>query len=308
MRSLITGVDGFLGSWLGETLVAVGDAVVGVGRRETAPVAGVTKVRSDITDSDAMIAVVRDAAPDRVFHLAALNNIAQSIADPAATVSSNVTGTVHVLEAMRIHVPTARLVSVGSSAEYGRTSASEARLREGSPLAPTSPYGVSKVAQGQMCGVYASIHGLSVVHVRPFAVIGPRKRADAVSDFCRGVVAIERGLSSVLRVGDLEAVRDFVDVRDCVAALVTVSNEGKAGDVVNLCGGNEVSLGHVVDILRDLATRPVAVNVEGSRKRRVDDRRIVGDPTALARLGWAPRYSLRETLEFTLDYWRGQSA
>jgi GDP-4-dehydro-6-deoxy-D-mannose reductase len=305
MRSLVTGVDGFIGSWLAEALAAAGDTVLGTTRRASDSAAHVTKYPCEMTDTERVGQVVRETSPDRIFHLAAVNNLARSFADPRTTFDINLGGMANVLEAARRYVPGACLVSVGSSAEYGKTSALATRLEESDPLAPTSPYGVSKAAQGQLSAVYAQAYGLRTAHVRPFAVVGPRKRGDVLSDFCRGIVAIERGAASELRVGNLEAVRDFVDVRDCASALITISKECPPGALVNLCTGNEVSLHQLLEVLRGLSTCKVDVKVDAARNRVTDDLRIVGNPSRLLALGHVPKYSLRETLDLTLNSWRG---
>jgi GDP-4-dehydro-6-deoxy-D-mannose reductase len=304
MRSLVTGVDGFIGSWLAEALAAAGDTVFGTTRRASDSPAHVTKHPCEMTDTERVAQVVRDTSPDRIFHLAAVNNLAQSFADPRTTFDINLGGMANVLEAARRYVPGACVVSVGSSAEYGKTYALATRLEESDPLAPSSPYGVSKAAQGQLSAVYAQAYGLRTAHVRPFAVVGPRKRGDVLSDFCRGIVDIERGAASELRVGNLEAVRDFVDVRDCASALITISKECSPGTLVNLCTGNEASLQQLLEVLRGLSTCKFDVKVDAARNRVTDDLRIVGNPSRLLALGHVPKYSLRETLDLTLNSWR----
>jgi GDP-4-dehydro-6-deoxy-D-mannose reductase len=303
MRSLVTGVDGFIGSWLAEALLAAGDTVMGTTRRDGTS-AHVTRYRCEINNAERVAQVVREAAPERVFHLAAINNVAQSFADPRMALEVNLGGTVNLLEAVRRHAPASCFISVGSSAEYGRTSALVPKLKETDPLAPSSPYGVSKVAQGQLAAVYAHTYALRAIHVRPFAVIGPRKRADAVSDFCRGIVEIERGRAAELQTGNIEAVRDFVDVRDCAAALIAISQNGLAGEAINLCNGNGVSLREMLDVLRRISTREFAVTADPARQRVADDLHIVGDGSRLLSLGHLPNYSLEDTLRLTLDYWR----
>jgi GDP-4-dehydro-6-deoxy-D-mannose reductase len=306
MRSLVTGVDGFIGSHLAEALAAAGDQVFGLSRAPAAARAGdaVVRIAGDMTDAGKLAGAVAQAAPDRVFHLAALNNIAASFADPALTMATNVAGSAHLLEAVRKTSPGAAFVSVGSSAEYGLTAATAPVLTEELPLLPTSPYGVSKVAQGLLVRVYAQVYGLRAVHVRPFAVIGPRKTKDAISDFCRNVVALERGTTDRFIVGPLTSERDFVDVRDAVAALVTLSERGAAGTAYNLCNGRNVVLADAVAALQRLSARPFQPTADPSRLRPADDVRIVGDGSRLRALGYAPRFSLEETLAATLAYWR----
>lgn len=310
MRSLITGIDGFIGSWLAEALVATGDQVLGLTRRgatgQGGAADGVVRLVGDLTSQASLAAAIAVARPDRVFHLAALNNIAASFADPALTIQTNVIGTLNLLDEIRRAAPAAAVVSVGSSAEYGQTAAEVAALTEDLALLPTSPYGVSKVSQGQLCRVYAEVHGLRVVHVRPFAIIGPRKTKDALSDFCRNVVAIERGETDRFSVGPLTSERDFVDVRDAVAALILISDAGAAGSAVNLCNGRGATLESIVTLLQGLARRPFRPLPDPARTRPADDRRIVGDNSRLRALGHAPRFSLAETVAATLEFWRAQ--
>lgn len=310
MRSLITGIDGFIGSWLAEALVAAGDQVYGLTRKAGAGAAAerITRLTGDLTSSAFVKDAIAEARPERIFHLAALNNIQDSFADPQLTVETNVLGSLSLLEAVRQVVPTACFVSVGSSAEYGKTAAESALLSEDLPLFPTSPYGISKLSQGQFSRVYAQAHGLRSIHVRPFAIIGPRKKRDALGDFCKNVAAIERGESDHFAVGNVGSERDFVDVRDCVSALIVVSEQGKAGLAYNLCNSRAASLGDILALLQRMSRRSFEPTRDPSRLRTADDPRIVGDSSRIRALGYAPRFSLEETVAATLEYWRSAVA
>jgi GDP-4-dehydro-6-deoxy-D-mannose reductase len=304
VKVLITAVDCFIGSWLAESLVADGVQVFGVARRDPGERDGVVRRVVDVRARDAVFTCVREAAPDVIYHLAARSHVKQSVDDPVTTLTTNVIGSLHLLDAVRAHAPDARVVSVGSSAEYGETARGIERLSEDAALAPNSPYGVSKVAQGQLARIYARTHLVHVMHVRPFAVIGPRKHGDAVGDFCSNIVRIERGEADRLSVGNTASVRDFVDIRDCVTALRRVAEAGERGEVYNICHGNGVALDEVIEILRDLSRRRFPVEPDPERARPVDDPRLVGDPTRLLALGYAPHHALAQTLALTLDYWR----
>ena len=307
MRTFITGVDGFIGSWLAETLAAAGDEVSGLSRARAGGDGrdgGVTRYQGDLSDAGALETVLRAARPERLFHLAAQNNIKDSFANPAVTIAANVTGSVNLFDAVRRAAPEARVVSVGSSAEYGHTAATVPVLGEDVPLLPTSPYGITKASQGLFVRVYAKVYGLRAMHVRPFAIVGPRKTRDALSDFSRNVVAIERGATDVFSVGYLGSERDFVDVRDCVTALTLISAQGAIGETYNLCNGRIATLATVLEELQRLSRRPFAPVQDPSRLRPADDHRIVGDPSRLRALGYAPRFSLAETIAATLEYWR----
>jgi GDP-4-dehydro-6-deoxy-D-mannose reductase len=308
MRSFVTGVDGFIGSHLAEALLAAGDEVFGLTRSHTPdPRDGIVRFFGDVASRDDVSDAVSRARPERVFHLAAQNNIQASFAAPEQTMAANVQGSLHVFDAVRASVPSAVVVSVGSSAEYGRTAALSDAISEELPLAPTSPYGVSKAAQGMLVSVYAAVHGVHALHVRPFAIVGPRKTKDALSDFCRNVVALEREETDRFLVGPLGSVRDFVDVRDCVAALVLSSERASAGGVYNLCNGRGVRLEDVVRALQRASRRPFEPVSDPARLRAADDSRIIGDPSRLVALGYAPRFSLDDTIAATLEYWRARA-
>jgi GDP-4-dehydro-6-deoxy-D-mannose reductase len=304
-RALITAVDCFIGSWLAESLVADGVQVVGAARRDPGSRDGVDRHVVDIRDRDAVFALIRDTKPDVIYHLAARSNVRQSVDDPVLTFTTNVTGSLHVFDAVRAHAKKARVISVGSSAEYGETAQTTERLRENDALVPKSPYGVSKAAQAQLARIYARTHDVDVMHVRPFAIIGPRKSLDAISDWCTNIVRIERGEASDLKVGNTSAVRDFVDVRDCVSALRLIADQGEHGKAYNICHGTGTTLTDVIELLRKASTKSFPVVPDPARQRgAVDDLRLVGDPARVLALGYASRFALAETLSLTLEYWR----
>ncbi len=297
MRVLVTGVDSFIGSHLAAALVSAGDEVIGLSRKRDG---------FDVTDAAKVLAAVRDDKPDRVFHLAAQSNIPKSFAEPAATLAVNVVGSANVFEAVRVHAPNASVVSIGSASEYGDSARDAERIAEDAPLRPTSPYGASKVAQYNLVSVYARAHRMKIVHVRPFAILGTGKDTDALADFSRNVVAIERGETDTLVTGNTTALRDFVDVRDAVAGLVIAANAGTPGEAYNLCRGVATSLDDLIALLERASGRKLPVKKDPARMRPVDDARVVGDGSKLRALGFSPRFELADTVAAVLDYWRAR--
>lgn len=302
-RFLITGSDGFIGSWLQRALRERGDEVFGFSRKFEDE----CQVRGEITDRTAVESAIRVSRPDCIFHLAAQNNVMQSIRDPWNTISVNVAGSLNVFESVRDLSPKTRVISVGSSSEYGKTASAQRYLKEEMPLQPSNGYGITKATQGMFASLFARVFGLDTIHVRPFAIVGPGKRGDALADFCQGTAAIERGTKAALTVGNMEAVRDFVDVRDCVSAFLLVSEKGATGATYNICNGGEASLADIVTILKTLSKSPIQLKVDSSRMRPADDLRIVGDNRKLQELGYFPVYDLAKTVEDTLTYWRNNA-
>jgi nucleoside-diphosphate-sugar epimerase len=163
---------------------------------------------------------------------------------------------------------------------------------------------VSKTAADMLARLYWQVYGLKVVRARPFFVTGPRKLGDVCSDFCRGVAEIESGRRRSLQVGNLEAVRDFVDVRDAVEALRLLAEKGQPGEAYNICSGTGTSVSDLLGIVTDAARAPIPVQRSHQRYRPLDEPITVGDRSRLSALGWAPQQAIKQTVADTLEFWR----
>ena len=308
MEVLITGCGGFLGSHLAEFLLAQGVAVYGTVHRDTKNVEHLkprlTILPCDILDRPRMATILADVRPDVVVHLAGQTLPALSWRDAQTTFQVNISGTLCLLDAIREARGDPVVEVACSSAEYGCAGEDEIPIKETTPFRPASPYGVSKVAVDLLSRLYWQAYGMKVVRARLFFVIGPRKVGDVCSDFARGVVAVENGQSDRLKVGNLAAVRDFVDVRDAVRALWLLAEKGLPGEVYNVCSGVGHRVQEVLDTLIAMADRPMPVEQDPQRMRPSDEPAIVGDNSKLCALGWKPQIPLPETLATTLNFWR----
>jgi GDP-4-dehydro-6-deoxy-D-mannose reductase len=311
MRCLVTGAAGFIGSHLVESLVGEGHEVTAMGRARTEALedagSGFSFARMDLLDRPAVGALLDATRPEVVFHLAAQSYPNVSWKEPARTFDVNVLGTIGLFEALLERGLAPAIVMPGSSSEYAPARAGRP-IREDDELIPSSPYAVSKLAQDHLGRLYHARHGLNIVRCRPFFLIGPRKEGDAASDFARGVVAIERGRRDDLPVGDLDVVRDLLDVRDGVEALWLLARRGRPGDVYNICSGTGYGLREVLGIYKGLARAEVRERVDPARIRPIDERVKVGDPAKLLALGWSPKRPIRRTLGDILAYWRDREA
>jgi GDP-4-dehydro-6-deoxy-D-mannose reductase len=173
-------------------------------------------------------------------------------------------------------------------------------------MSPSSLYAVTKLTQDHMSRLYHEVKGLRVIRARPFFLVGPRKTGDVSSDFARGIVAVERGIRKELPVGNLDIVRDLLDVRDGAEAFWMIAERGRVGDVYNICSGSGCSIREILELFKSLAKVPVQSRVDPAKLRPIDELVKVGDPGKLMALGWAPRRSLGETIRDILEYWRGQ--
>ncbi len=299
MVSLVTGASGFIGSHLVDYLSDRDHAVVEVSRGGKRPI--------DLLDKAAVQDALSAARPDWIFHLAAQSLPGVSWEDPDGTFRANVDGTVNLLEAVRAAKLNPILVVAGSSSIY-RPRTDGAPLREDAPAGPSSPYAVSKLAEEHIARVYGSKYAMRVIVVRPFFLIGPRKKGDVCSDLARGIVAIERGTAGTLSIGNTKVVRDFLDVRDGVEALALVAEKGKAGESYNICSGRGLAISDILARFETLAKKPLVRKEDPARMRPIDEMVKVGDPTKLRDLGWKPERDIDATLAEILEYWRKEPA
>jgi GDP-4-dehydro-6-deoxy-D-mannose reductase len=313
MRVFITGATGFAGSHLVERLLGEGHEVLALVHEATShqglpdhprvrPVAG------DLLDPDGLAAAVAGARPDLIFHLAGQAYPARSWDEPAPTMAVNAGGTANLLRAATAY-GRPRVVVVTSAEIYGETRAEDLPLTEASPAQPRHPYGVSKLAAGELVRVYWQRYGLPAVEARPFNHIGPRQaRGFVVPDFAAQLAAIRLGQQPpVMRVGNLEAERDFTDVRDVAAAYLRLAEAGRPGEAYLICSGRPVSVRHLLDTLIDLAGVAVDVQTDPARLNPSDTPCLYGSYAKIAAdTGWRPSIPLRQSLADALDDWEAR--
>src|SRR3989440_6399885 len=309
---LVTGIDGFAGSHLSDLLVRRRHNVHGTirgarpdERAELGPT--VTTHRVDLLDRSRVDELVRTTKPQWVFHLAALSSPAASWEDPAGTIATNAGLEANLLAAAVQLDPMPRVVVVGSSDECGLPPGRARRLNEATPLQPVTPYGVSKVTQDLLALQYHLSHGLPAIRLRPFNHTGPRQAPHfAIASFAQQIARIELGAQPpVLKVGNLDARRDFTDVRDIVRAYLMAAEKGKPGEVYNIGSGTAPRLRDLVARLLTMTRASITLEVDARRKHAVEADVYLCDALRFRRLtGWAPQISLDRTLRDTLEYWR----
>jgi GDP-4-dehydro-6-deoxy-D-mannose reductase len=319
VRALITGITGFAGSHLAEYLLE---------RQPDVEVWGLYRWRSrmdnldrvqgrvrlvecDLRDATSVHHALAQSRPDLVFHLAAQSFVPASWKAPNETMITNVVGQTNLFEAVRQLGldPTVQIAC--SSEEYGMVHPDEVPITESNPLRPLSPYAVSKVAQDMMAYQYFESYGLKTVRTRGFNHTGPR-RGDVfvTSNFAKQIASIEAGLQEpVIRVGNLEAVRDFTDVRDMVRAYWLAVTRAKPGEVYNVATGHGITIQELLDRLLALSTAEVRVEQDPDRMRPSDVVRLIGDSSKFRRdTGWEPEIPFDQTLADLLAYWRQRLA
>jgi GDP-4-dehydro-6-deoxy-D-mannose reductase len=295
MRVLVTGSRGFVGSWLVRHFESSGDAVTGLDEN------------ADVTDAALIREAVVGDSPDCIVHLAALSSVGSSWGDSSRTYEVNTVGTANLLDAAAACANPPRVLVVSSSEVYGWAGREALPAREELPVRPLSPYAASKAAAEIVAFQMFRSRKLEVIVARPFNHTGPGQTpAFVVPALAEQVAKAIASGTSTIKTGNLDVYRDISDVRDVVVAYRLLLENGRPGQIYNVCSGRSVSIRSVAERLIDLAGLDISIDVDQQRVRPVDVPDLWGDPGRLAAdCGWEPAYSLERTLGDVLDYWKG---
>lgn len=309
MKALITGIPGFVGRHLTNLLLKKGYQVGGTVRGETINLSEVDKkvklFRGDLLDESFVKDALYTFEPDLIFHLASFTVPGASFAQPKETILNNVGVTINLLESAK--ALKARILLVSSAHVYGLVKEEENPVKENNPLRPESPYAVSKIAQDFLGLQYYLAYKMHIIRVRPSNQIGPGQRADfAVASFAKQIAEAEAGLREpMIKVGNLEAVRDFTDVRDMVQAYCIAILQSPAGEVYNLGSGEGLKVRDILDKLIRFSNVKIRICHDPTRIRTVDVPKLVIDYSKFNNLtGWHPEIPIEKSLEDVLDWWR----
>ncbi len=313
-RILITGFTGFAGSHLADHILTFPDAeVYGIQRWRSRTdhvehLEGLVPViECDLRDQTSVTRLIAEIRPTKIFHLAAQSYVPVSWSAPEESLHTNLIGTLHLFEAVRGGGIDPMIMVAGSSEGYGLVHPGELPIKETNPLRPLSPYAVSKAAMDMLSYQYFQSYGMKIIRTRGFNHTGPRRgHVFVVSNFAKQIAEIEAGKRSpAIRVGNLEAKRDFTDVRDMVRAYWLSLQKCEPGEVYNICSGKNWTIQEVLDKL--LAKSEVEIKIESdpARLRPSDVPVLLGDNTKFQNAtGWRPEIPFEQTLQDTLDYWR----
>lgn len=314
-RCLITGITGFAGSYMAEFLLEQGNIEVYGIRRWRSRMENIehikdkiTLIECDLRDTSSVTTCIEEVRPDKIFHLAAQSFVPTSWLAPNETLTTNILSALNIFEAVRkTALLNTKIQIAGSSEEYGMVYEDEVPIKETNPLRPLNPYGVSKVAHDLLGYQYYMSYKLNIVRTRGFNHSGPRRGEVFVeSNFAKQIAEIEKGLKeAVIYVGNLEAQRDYTDVRDMVKAYWLSLEKADMGEVYNICSGRSYKIKEVLDILLSLSKIKVEIKKDPSRIRPSDVLILLGDHTKFSeKTGWQPTIPFEKTLADILDYWR----
>ena len=308
-KYLITGIGGFVGRYFWEYLLEheTDFQVLGIDIMPEAPWkhAAFQYRQLNLMDKDMVHEVIADYQPDFIVHLASISSVGQSWKNPALCFTNNTTIFLNIIEAVRKICPNTRILSVGSSEEYGNYPAEAMPLREDYELRPSNPYAVARVAQEMLSKLYAQNYGLNIMMTRSFNHIGPhQKNIFAIPSFINQLVEIKKNgnSDSIMYVGNICIYRDFLDVRDVVDAYYRIITTGVSGEIYNVCSGKSICLSDIISYASLLLNVRPVIKVNNKLLRKVDNKIIVGDNNKLKyKLGWSQKYSIYNTIKDMID-------
>lgn len=312
-KALITGIAGFVGSHLAELLLVRGFEVYGMCRPRTKRdhiESIINKLHledADLMDTHSLYTMLARIKPDYIFHLAAQSFVPTSWVSPSVTLEVNIVGSANLFEAVRQAKIDPVIQIACSSEEYGLVHENELPIKETNPLRPLSPYAVSKVAMDYLGYQYYQSYKVRIVRTRGFNHTGPRRgETFAESNFAKQIALIEKGKQEpVISVGNLEAKRDYTDVRDMVRAYLLAVETCDPGEVYNIATGRAVRIGDALNLLLSYAKVKVTIKEDPSRMRPSDVPVLVGDSSKfVGKTGWKSEIPLEKTMEDLLNYWR----
>ncbi|MCR5768056.1 MAG: GDP-mannose 4,6-dehydratase [Lachnospiraceae bacterium] len=301
MKTLITGSKGFYGTHLCHELESNGYEVI---RTDLAEGDGI--VVMDILDQNMVQNVIEKYQPDVLVNMAGQANVNLSWKKPQLTVELNTVGVINVLEAVRNVNPKIRIITIGSSDEYGSLKNTGMNVTENIPVKPITPYAISKQAQELFTKLYVDVFNMDCCMVRQFNLGGAgQTKGFLIPDFASNIVEIEMGKKEYMSVGNLSSARDFLHVKDACRAIRLIIEKGHTGEIYNVCSGRTFKVQEILERLINMAKIPITVKQDPERLRPSDTPVICGNHDKLtSHTGWQPEFSIEDILKDTLHYWR----
>ena len=309
MKALIIGAAGFVGNYLIKHIQETYDWELAATKleNETLEYDNIQVYNLNILYKEEITALLKEMQPDYIFYLAAQSSVSLSWKNPLLTVDINIKGCLNLLECLRELEQNPRILLIGSGEEYGYIQPEDTPVKETTVLAPGNIYAATKACQNMLGTIYARAYNMNIILVRAFNHVGPGQTPTfVVSDFCHRVALIENGKQApVIKVGNLEAMRDFTDVRDVVRAYGMLIQKGEKGHTYNIGSGHAVCIRSLLENILKLSTVPITVEIDSAKLRPLDIPIIEADISKLTEcISWKPEIPQIQTLQETLDYWR----
>lgn len=315
-KILITGVSGFAGNYLAHELVKSEDnEIFGTYLSEKSKTSlsdisfKINLVNLDLMDFKSVTNIIEKIRPDQIYHLAALTSPTQSFKEPSLVMVNNISSQLNLLEAVKNAQLKTRIMIVSSAEVYGKVDPKDLPIDEDTPLKPANPYAVSKLTQDFMGLQYHIAYGLDILRVRPFNHIGSGQTEHfATSAFAKKIAEIEKGINKpILTVGNLDAKRDFTNVKDMIRAYILLMKKGESGSVYNIGSGKSYKMSDILNMLLSFSNSKIKIEVDPNLLRPSDNPELICDNRKFVSLtGWKPEIDIETTLKEILEYWRGK--
>jgi GDP-4-dehydro-6-deoxy-D-mannose reductase len=266
----------------------------------------VSLLHCDIKKYDTLIDVLKYVQPEQIYFLSAFVTVAKSNQSTLDIYKTNITGAANFYEAVKNTCPSVKILAVGSAEQYGIVSSSMLPIREATPLMPVNSYGLSKSLAEQIGLYYNRVFNTDVRFTRTFHYSGPMQpHTFVISDFAHQIANIENGELGNITTGNLQAKRDFTDIRDVVRAYVLLMKFGNSGKIYNVCSGGAIKIQTILDKMIAFSRITVVARKDQKKFRPLDVPEFKGDNHLLvSTTGWSPEYEIDQTIEDVLNYWR----
>lgn len=309
MKILIIGVEGFVGGHFVDLLnKSKKYKIFGTYLNRQTSFSNVDLTKLDITNEFEVNNIINLIKPQIIVHFASQSSVGKSWEEPLLTVNVNIIGVINLLNAVKNNIPKSRVILIGSSEEYGKTSNGNKQINEFDKTNPSNIYALTKLAQTNLGRIYFEAYGLDVIMTRSFNHFGPKQSPNfVISDFCKQIVEMENNskIPKIIKVGNLNLSRDFTDVRDIVRAYLELIEKGISGEIYNVGSGKFIDLKKILDIIISNSKVFPKIVIDDKKIRPTDVPVIYADISKIKSiLNWSPIYSLEQSIEDTLMYWR----
>ena len=316
MKLLITGINGFVANHFLDYLSTQNDefTILGLGKStdpfdiKKYPKLNLTYLSIDLLHKTEVGKIIKSFRPDYLLHLASISSVGHSWNHPQESFVNNTNIFLNLVEQIRIENINCKILSIGSSEEYGIVSKEDLPIKEDCRLNPVSPYAVARVSQEMISQIYQKGYGMNIVMTRSFNHIGPgQKDIFVISSFAKQLVKIHAKTTAdnTVVVGDISVIRDFLDVRDVVKAYYKLLKEGKSGEIYNISSGIGISLNEILDKMCEILGITIIIKRSEKLIRPNDNPILIGNANKLKNeLGWHPSYTINESLIDILNFWK----
>ncbi|OGH88660.1 MAG: hypothetical protein A3J93_01020 [Candidatus Magasanikbacteria bacterium RIFOXYC2_FULL_42_28] len=316
-KFLITGFSGFVSRHFVDYLedAKISSVVLGLDSNDTKieqnkyKTVSILSKKIDLLNREGVEKVIAEFKPDYILHLASCSSVAFSWENPVLSFQNNTNIFLNLVEAVRSSCSTARILSVGSSEEYGNIPLLKDPMTEDQPLNPSNPYAVARVSQEFISKVYADGFKLNIIMTRSFNHLGPgQKEIFVISSFAKQLCQIKLNQQAkIIEVGDISIVRDFIDVRDVVDAYYKLLTRGKVGDIYNVCSGQGIAIKDIIKIMCEIFDIKVEIKIKNELIRPADNKVIIGSNAKLRKeIGWSPKFTIQQSLRDVVSYWQNK--